>query len=127
LHFICHRIPAIGWNDITCAFFGLFGYLAGVPTGAALGAGVAGQVARVPGSLWGAFLGAAAGEGLAIGALALLSAIVGDNPAFQGLASLLGHFFIYVAIPVSAGFGAAWGYTWEEAAQAESAAEASSP
>jgi hypothetical protein len=89
--------------------------------------GIAGQVAGAPGSLRGAFLGAAAGEGLAIGAIVLLSAVIGDNPAFQGLQSVLGTFFIYVGIPVSAGLGAAWGYSWEEASPAKLVPEEGSP
>lgn len=127
LHFLCHQLPGIGWNDITCAFFGLFGYLIGVPLGATVGVGITGRIQKAPGNIWAALLGAAAGEGVAVGAIILLSAFVENNPAFQGLASALGPFFTYFAIPVSAGFGAAWGYAQWEMSQSRSAAGTSSP
>jgi hypothetical protein len=114
LHFLCHRLPGIGWNDITCAFFGLFGYLAGVPAGATVGVGITGSIRKAPGGLWSALLGATAGEGAAVGVVVLLSALVSNNPSLQWLQNALVPLFTYIAIPVSAGLGAAWGYNRDE-------------
>lgn len=109
---ICRATAEGPWADLAClAGAILFGYVPGVPIGAAVGVSIVGSFQKADGNVWTALLGA----GLAGAATFFVSdwalRALGDTPNAQVLRDLFIPIVFFGVIPVSAGTGAAWGYT----------------
>lgn len=110
---LCRVITTSGpWADLAClAGAMLFGYVPGVPIGATVGVSIAGNAQNIQGSIWTALLGASLSGAAAffISDWALRS--LGETPQAHQIRDVLIPFVLLGVIPVSAGTGAAWGYT----------------
>lgn len=104
--------PRGPWADLAClAASMLLGYTTGVPLGATVGVSIAGARQKVRGNLLLAALGATLGGASALVLSQLLGNLVLNQPGGEGLQDMFVPFFLFVGIPVSAGWGAAWGYS----------------
>ncbi len=100
------------WADLAClAGAMLFGYVPGVPIGATVGVSIAGNSQKIQGNIWTALLGASLGGAAAFFASDWALRSLGDTPNAQAIRDLLAPIVLFGVIPVSAGAGAAWGYT----------------
>ncbi|MCX8103669.1 MAG: hypothetical protein N3E42_04435 [Candidatus Bipolaricaulota bacterium] len=110
---ICRVITDPGpWADLTClAGAMLYGYIPGVPIGATVGVSVVGNFQKIQGNVWTALLGAglAGAAAFFVSDWALRS--LGDTSQAQALRDMLIPVVLFGVIPLSAGTGAAWGYT----------------
>lgn len=110
---ICRATAAPGpWADLAClAGAILFGYVPGTPLGAAVGVTIAGGFQKIQGSFWTALLGAGLTGGIAFFVSDWALRSLGDTPNAQAIRDLFIPIVFFGVIPVSAGAGAAWGYT----------------
>ncbi len=100
------------WADLAClAGAMLFGYAPGVPIGATVGVSIAGNSQKIPGNVWTALLGAGLGGAAAFFAGDWALRLLGETPQAQQIRDLLIPVVLFGVIPVSAGTGAALGYT----------------
>lgn len=108
---LCRLITDPGpWADLAClAGAMLFGYAPGVPIGATVGVSIAGH--SLQGNVWTALLGASLGGAIAFFASDWALRSLGETPQAQQIRDTLIPFVFFGVIPLSAGAGAAWGYT----------------
>lgn len=100
------------WADLAClAGAMLFGYVPGIPIGAAVGVNIAGSFQRAQGNVWAALLGASLAGGIAFFVSDWALRSLGDTPNAQEIRDFFIPIVLFGVIPVSAGTGAAWGYT----------------
>ncbi len=97
--------------DLVCLIRTFYGYIVGVPVGAAIGVGISGSLQSVRGNIWLAALGATLGGAAAVVFAQLLGNLILNRPGWEGLQEIFLPFFIFIGVPVSAGWGAAWGYS----------------
>lgn len=110
---LCRVIAEPGpWADLAClAGAMLFGYAPGVPIGATVGVSIAGNAQKIQGNIWTALLGASLGGAIAFFASDWALRSLGETPQAQQIRDVLIPIVFFGVIPVSAGAGAAWGYT----------------
>jgi len=110
---ICRATTDPGpWADLAClAGAMLFGYVPGVPIGAAVGVTIAAGSQKIRGNIWTALLGASLAGGIAFFASDWALRALGDTPNAQKIRDFFIPIVLFGVIPVSAGTGAAWGYT----------------
>ncbi len=110
---ICMATTAAGpWADLAClAGAILFGYIPGIPIGATAGVTIVGSFQKIKGNVWTALLGASLAGGIAFFASDWALRLLGDTPNAQGIRDIFTPIVLFVVVPVSAGTGAAWGYT----------------
>ncbi|MCS7198397.1 MAG: hypothetical protein NZ930_06955 [Candidatus Bipolaricaulota bacterium] len=110
---LCRLITDPGpWADLAClAGAMLFGYAPGVPIGATVGVSIAGHSQKIPGNVWTALLGASLGGAIAFFASDWALRSLGETPQAQQIRDTFIPFVFFGVIPLSAGAGAALGYT----------------
>lgn len=100
------------WADLAClAGAVLFGYVPGIPIGATVGVSIVGSFHKAEGNVWTALLGASLAGGIAFFVFDWALRSLGDTPNAQAIRDLFIPIVLFGVIPVSAGTGAAWGYT----------------
>ncbi len=110
---ICRATTTAGpWADLAClAGAMLFGYLPGVSLGATVGVTIAGSSQKIEGNVWLALVGAILGEALAYFTFDWALRSLGETPQAQQIRDVLIPVVLFGVIPISAGTGAALGYT----------------
>jgi hypothetical protein len=110
---LCLATTAAGpWADLAClAGAMLFGYVPGVSLGATVGVNIVGSSQKIEGNVWLALGGAILGEALAYFAFDWALRSLGETPQAQQIRDVLIPVVLFGAIPISAGTGAAVGYT----------------
>jgi len=103
VHAVCDELAADG-PALYCIIYGMGGYAAALPLGAAAGVHVAASIGDAEGNTWLSILGALGGE-------------AGGLLAVRGIGALLedpGEFYVVLAYagitPFASGAGAAWGF-----------------
>lgn len=89
----------------------LLGYTTGVPLGATVGVSISGARQKMRSNIWLAAFGATLGGASALVLSQLLGNLILNRPGWEGLQEIFVPFFLFIGIPVSAGWGAAWGYS----------------
>jgi uncharacterized membrane protein YedE/YeeE len=110
---ICRATTTAGpWADLAClAGAMLFGYVPGVSLGATVGVTIAGSSQKIEGNVWLALVGAILGEALAYFTFDWALRSLGETPQAQQIRDVLIPVVLFGVIPISAGTGAALGYT----------------
>ncbi len=110
---ICRATTEPGpWADLAClAGAVLFGYVPGIPIGATVGVGIAGSLQKAKGNIWLALVGASVSGAVAFFAFDWALRALSQTPQTQQIVDALRPIVLFGVIPISAGWGAAWGYT----------------
>lgn len=104
--------PRGSWADLACvAGAMLFGYVPGIPIGATVGVGIAGSLQKAKGNVWLALVGASLGEAVAFFTSDWALRALSQTPQAQEIVDVLRPIVLLGVIPISAGWGAAWGYS----------------
>lgn len=112
-YIVCINIVPRGpWADLAClAGSLLYGYLPGVPIGATIGVSLSGARQQVRGNVAMAAVGATLGGAAAVALSQILANSLLNQPGWESLQDFFVPFFLFIGVPVSAGWGAAWGYS----------------
>ncbi|MDW8329956.1 MAG: hypothetical protein RML48_08265, partial [Candidatus Bipolaricaulota bacterium] len=112
-YLVCINLTPRGpWADLVCLAGSLFyGYLPGVPIGATIGVSLSGARQQVRGNVGMAALGAVLGGAAAVALSQILANSLLNQPGWQSLQDFFVPFFLFIGVPASAGWGAAWGYS----------------
>ncbi len=110
---ICRATTEPGpWADLAClAGAILFGYVPGIPIGATVGVGIAGSLQKAKGNVWLALVGASLGGAVAFFTSDWALRALSQTPQAQEIVDVLRPIVLVGVIPISAGWGAAWGYS----------------
>lgn len=110
---ICRATADPGpWADLAClAGAMLFGYVPGVPIGATVGVGIAGSLQKAKGNVWLALVGASLGGAVAFFTSDWALRALSQTPQAQEIVDVLRPIVLLGVIPISAGWGAALGYS----------------
>jgi len=104
--------PRGPWADLAClATAILFGYVPGIPIGATVGVGIAGSLQKAKGNVWLALVGASLGGAVAFFTSDWALRALSQTPQAQEIVDVLRPIVLLGVIPISAGWGAAWGYS----------------
>lgn len=100
------------WADLAClASAMLFGYVPGVPIGATVGVSIAGKSQKIQGNVWTALVGASLSGAIAFFASDWALRLLRETSQAQQIRDILIPVVLFGVIPISAGTGAAWGYS----------------